>query len=474
MGAQPEKTNVYAPAGPVIRAFHQSNSFIRGIRGPVGSGKSTACVVEILRRAAAQRASPDGIRRSRWVIARNTFPELRSTTIKTWAEWVPTQYGSFKQDSPIVHRVQTADMDIEVLFMALDREEDANKLLSLELTGAWLNEAREIPKGILDNLTGRVGRYPPTRQGGCSWSGIIMDTNPPDTESWWFKCAEQETPEDWEFFSQPSGLSPAAENIAHLPKNYYRRIMAGKDEDWIKVYVHGEYGFLIEGQAVYKNYRDSVHCAPNPIEPIPNLPLLIGSDFGLTPAAVIGQRAVDGRWRIINEFCTDDTGPTRFAQQLRAFIQNTYPDHEVAAAWGDPAGGAKIDDHTTLEIMQLHTGWRWRPAPTNDSVLRLECVRDGLNRMVDGQPALQISPACKMIRKGFAGGYRYRFMRSGGGVTVAETPDKNEYSHPHDALQYLLLGGGEYRVVLQRDRRPHRLQARVHLAQGVARNQFGE
>ena len=44
------------------------------------------------------------------------------------------------------------------------------KLLSLELTGAWINEAREVPKAILEGLTGRVGRYP-KKEGGKGGGG---------------------------------------------------------------------------------------------------------------------------------------------------------------------------------------------------------------------------------------------------------------------------------------------------------------
>ena len=71
------------------------------------------------------------------------------------------------------------DTRFEVLFRALDRPADVKKLLSLELTGAWVNEAREVPKAIIDGLQGRVGRYPSMREGGCTWSGLMMDTNPP-------------------------------------------------------------------------------------------------------------------------------------------------------------------------------------------------------------------------------------------------------------------------------------------------------
>jgi hypothetical protein len=74
----------YKPPGPVAKVFMMDDAFFRGIMGPFGSGKSTVCIMEILRRASLQRAGKDGIRRSRWAIIRNTYPKLRATTIKSW------------------------------------------------------------------------------------------------------------------------------------------------------------------------------------------------------------------------------------------------------------------------------------------------------------------------------------------------------------------------------------------------------
>ncbi|WP_374601044.1 hypothetical protein [Niveibacterium sp.] len=448
----------YAPPGPVAKAFMKSDGFVRGICGPIGSGKSTACVLEILRRAQMQAPGPDGVRRTRWAVIRNSYPELKTTTLRTWLDWVPPEYGKVTYDSPIRHFVQAEGFELEVLFIALDREDDARKLLSLELTGAWINEAREIPKAILDALTGRVGRYPSKLQGGCSWSGIIMDTNPPDTESWWYRMAEQETPEEWQFFRQPSGLSDQAENRENLPAKYYERASAGKDPDWCRVYVHGEYGFVTEGKPVYPMFRDRTHTAPQAIEPVAHVPLLVGVDFGLTPAAIIGQKLPNGQWLILDEVVTEDCGIIRFAELLASYVARTYPDHKVEAGWGDPAGNARsaTDERTALAIIEQYTGWRWRPAPSNDVSMRLEVVRAALNRMIDGDPGFVLSPRCSVLRKGFAGGYCFKAVRSGNGAMFHETPAKNGYSHPHDALQYLLLGGGEHHVVLQKTQRAKR------------------
>lgn len=419
--------------------------------GPLGSGKSTACVIEILRRARMQAKGPDRLRRTRWAVIRNSYPELKSTTMKTWGQWAP---GKISGVPPFTYLLETDEIHLEVLFLALDHPDDAKKILSLDLTGAWVNECREVPKTIIDGLTGRLGRYPAVNQGGCTWSGLLLDTNPPDTSNWYYKLCEEDHPEGWEFFKQPSGISSTAENVKNLPNNYYKRITAGKDEDWIKVYVHGEYGFLVEGNAVFPMFRDRFHVAPEMIEPSESFPLQIGIDFGLTPAAIIGQKLPDGRWLIVDELVTDDCGIIRFAERLSSYIIENYPDFVVGNCWGDPAGNARSqsDERTSIEIMNTHTGWKWRPAPSNDLTMRLECVRNALNRVVDGLPGFLISPKCETLRKGFAGGYHYKLLRSGDGTQTHSEPNKNEYSHPCDALQYLLLGGGEHDVVLNKTR----------------------
>lgn len=448
----PEISSTYRKPGPVSKAFMESEAFVRGIMGPIGSGKSTSCVMEILRRAMHQKKSQDGIRRSRWCVIRNSYPELKSTTIKTWMDWVPAQFGKTNFDSPIIHHVKTADLDMEVLFLALDRPEDQKKLLSLELTGAWVNEAREVPKAIIDALTGRVGRYPSVNMGGCSWSGVMMDTNPPDNESWWFKACEVDKPDGWEFFKQPGGLSELAENTENLPNNYYKRIMAGKDQEWINVYVHGDYGFLIEGQAVYPMFRDGTHVAKEIIEPAAGFSLMLGADFGLTPCAIIGQRLPGGQWFIVDEFITEDIGIKRFAEELTSYMAINYPNFSISMAVGDPSGDYRSpnSDDTCIDILNQYTPWKWHPAPTNELTMRLEVVKNSLNRMVDGKPSFLLSPKCKILRKGFNGSYNYKLVKGGDGTRTHNIPDKNKYSHPHDALQYLLLGGGETGVVLNK------------------------
>lgn len=442
----------YAPPGPVALAFMRDDaSFYRGLMGPFGSGKSTACIMEILRRAKAQKPGVDGKRHSRWAVIRNTYPELRTTTIKSWHQWVPPSLGRWVDTGPPTHHITEGDLDLEVMFIALDRPDDISKLLSMELTGAWLNEAREIPKAVVDGLTGRVGRFPSVLMGGCSWSGIIADTNPPDTDHWWYKLAEEVHPEGWKFYRQPGGMDANAENVENLPANYYQRQVAGKDEDWVNVYVNANYGFVRDGKPVYPEFRDGLHVRT--FDVVAGWPVYVGIDFGLTPAAVFGQRSPMGQWRWHSELVTEDMGAKRFAELLRAAMHERYPGMAFAGITGDPAGEgrAQTDETTPFQILQA-AGVEARPAPTNDFTKRRESVASCLSRLIDGEPGLIVHPQCRVLRKGMAGGYNYRRVQVSGEERYRDAPDKGQYSHVCEAGQYMLVGAGEARTLVRRDR----------------------
>ena len=64
--------------------------------------------------------------------------------MKTWLDWFEKEFGKMNWSPPYTHRIKIADLDLEVIFLALDRPEDVKKLLSLELTFLFFNEAREI------------------------------------------------------------------------------------------------------------------------------------------------------------------------------------------------------------------------------------------------------------------------------------------------------------------------------------------
>ena len=461
-------SDVTYKATKTCKRFHASDAFVRLLIGPIGSGKSVASCIEIFKLANAQEADNNGIRRTRFAVIRNTYRELVDTTIKTWADWFPKEMGLWSQQN-LSHRIKTENpdgtvTDMEILFRALDKPGDIKKLLSLELTGGWINECREIPKAIVDALIGRCGRFPPVKDGTlATWFGVILDTNPPDTDHWIYRVFEEgeatvsqeildsltteqlellsKANTKWEKFHQPSGISSKAENIQNLPPNYYLNMMAGKDPEWVKVYVHGEYGFVSDGMPVVPEFHDHLHVTEYGLEFTEDV-LHIGVDFGRTPAAVFAQEK-NGQIQIIDELVTFGTSATHFAQLLAQRIKGHYPKAKVIAT-GDPAGenpGEQIDD-TCISILQ-NAGIPIDGAYTNNFTIRRESVSLPLAQLtLHGTPQLVMSPNCTVLRKGMNGGYRYKRMQVAGEY-FQNKPDKNKYSHVCEALQYLMLGLGK-------------------------------
>ena len=437
-------------ASKTLGAFHRSDCLVRGIMGPIGSGKSVACSVELMRRAMAQMPF-NGKRKSRWVIIRNTYRELNDTTIKTFFDWFDRDMGYFRNiDMSWTLNQKLSDgthLEVEFIFRALDKPDDIKKLLSLELTGGWINEAKEVPKQVLDMLMGRVGRYPSMRDGGASWFGIIMDTNPPDNDHWWYTTFEEDRPENFLIWKQPSGLSSLAENIDNLPKNYYRNMISGKDQEWISVFVHGKYGFISDGRPIYPEYNDSIHSTLDDLEVYNKI--YIGIDFGLTPAAVFGQITTTGQFQVIDELVSQDMGAVNFGRLLKQKMHKDYKGCEFEV-YADPAGEqrAQTDETTPFQIL-WNIGIEAYPAPSNDFTIRREVVADYLGRLdFAGKPAFMLGPLAKVCRKGMAGGYKYKRVQVSGEQRFQDKPDKGRYSHVCDALQYLLLGAvGDDRVM---------------------------
>jgi hypothetical protein len=327
----------------------------------------------------------------------------------------------------------------------LDRPEHVANLLSLELTAAWGNEARELPWAVIKALKGRVDRYPPREAGGCIDPGIILDTNPPDDDSWWYRLFEEHRAEDdnepasVELFKQPSGRSAEAENLPNLSGIYYKNLMAGADPDFIRVYVDGQYGYVKDGKPVFAEYNDAQHCSE--VVPVKGVTIKRGWDFGLTPACVFTQVTPEGRWLILDELCGDDIGFATFADCVLEMSTERFPGF-IFEDYRDPAGHqrsamtADRDEKTCFDICR-GKGIAIQAGEQNLTI-RLESVRRPLNTLRGGKPQFQISPQCTMLRKGLLGRYQYRRVRiSGSAERYHDEPDKNEYSHPHDALQYV-------------------------------------
>lgn len=445
--------NVDINLAPVVSDYYLDNTFVSLIIGPIGSGKTLGSIAKIERLMYEQEPNDDNVRCSRWAIVRNTYQELKDTTIKSFegffGDLLKFNWGNL---TAIYER---DGVKAEFLFRSLDKPGDMRKLLSLELTGAYLNELRELPKEALTNVTSRLGRYPYKKDGpGCTRQCCIADSNAFPDDHWLYNLfLSSDKPSNFSLFLQPPAIlddgsvNPRAENLDNLPYEYYRGQLAGKPVDWIDVMIKVKFIAEKKGKPVYPEYNDLLHCISHDKLSPPNKdrPLICGGDNGRWSGFLVGQMDALGRLVVFDEITSDDVNLTDFSEIIKNHMKLHYPDYKFET-WIDPWAAnqrGQVTDDTMFKVYNnasLHP----RVSRTQSPTTMVEAVKKKLGQLLVGQPAILISNKCKKLRRGLNGGYQYKRVNVSG-ERYAEKPDKDAYSHVCNAFEMLVDGTGASR-----------------------------
>jgi len=440
---------------PIVSDYYLDDSFVSLIVGPVGSGKTLGSILKLDRLIYEQEPNPDGIRYSRTAVIRNTYTELKDTTIKSFIDY----YGDLLKINwgNMTAIYEHDDVRAEFLFRSLDKPGDMKKLLSLELTYCYLNETRELPREALINITSRLGRYPSMKDGpGCTKPQCIADSNACDNEHWMYDKFFVNKPYNHTVFVQPPAIledgsvNPEAENLNNLPYEYYRGQITGKPKDWTDVMIRVKFIPLQDGKPVYPEYNDQLHCVEeNQIAPPATvIPLICSSDNGRWSAFLIAQVDTLGRIVVFDEIISDDINLTEFAAIISQRMKQNYYEYSFET-WIDPWAAnqrGQLTDATMFKVYQkekLHC----RISQTGHPSTMVEAVKRKLGQIIQGQPALVISSKCTTLRKALNGSYQYKRVNVSG-ERYAEKPDKGKYSHVANALEFLVDGTGASRELM--------------------------
>ena len=425
----------------------------------------------------AQNQAPDfdDVRRTRWIVSRTTYKELRETTIKTWLDWFPeNEWGQFIRAEPGYHHLKRdhpsgdgTRIDCEVIFLALPDADVAESVLaSYEITGFFYNECQFVDKAVIDELLSRCSRYPSMRNGpGATWFGGFADMNAPVEGHWvpymrgdipfpaeWTddEIAGYSRPDSWRFLVQPPGLiervvdgnviyleNPHAENQKHLRETYLEKIQ-GKPKSWIDRRVLNKVGLYQFGKAVYPTFLEVDHVHEVDKEPRQGIPITVGLDFGRDPAAVFLQN-VNGTWTVHSELPGDNESAAKFAPRVARHAAKRFPGFTFEW-WGDPRGadGTQTDENTAYDVFLMH-GMRVLPATTDNNV---EVRRSTVETVLERRNGFKVNPSCTVVKRGLGGGYHYRKIKGAPGM-YSPQPVKNLYSHSVEAMENGLIGGGE-------------------------------
>lgn len=437
--------------GPVALKFHKDRqSRVKLLIGPFGTGKtSSGAYDQIMCQSKRVRADKNGVKRSRFAVVRNTYPQLRDTTIKTVLEWFPPEKfgGRYdKTNKELFVKIDDGEgqsREIEIIFRALDDEADVRNLLSLELTGAWVDEAREVKQDIIKGLLGRIGRFPSVRDFGGqnpfpSPPQVILTTNYPSTEHYIYKDFVEHRIDGYAIYEQPQ-----TENIHNLRPGYYDDLEKDYADrpDLLKTLVRGTWGVTVRGKLVYPTeFQRARHVAKQSLIPQHKTVIVVGWDnTGLSPAINLSHVTNTGQWQIFKEFCFEDTG---ISDATEAFIIWSNLNLHLECTFrhiGDPAGKNRdANKKSPAQYIAEKAVEYGKTINIEDGIqtfkIRREAVAGRLTKSINGEPALLIDPSCTRTIDGFEGGYAYPEIANSG--VFRDEPMKNEYSHIHDSIQY--------------------------------------
>lgn len=433
-------------SSPTGDRFLASRAFMKGIMGPIGSGKSTVALMDLFQRSVMQEPF-NGVRRTKHGILRNTMPQLRATIkplIDTWfitlaqggmGKWRVTD-NTFEANFLLPDNTEVYS---EYVLLPADTPDDVRRLLSLELSSAWVEEAREVDPEVFAGLQGRVNRYPSRAAGGVTYPGIIFSTNPPPVGGFWHETISR-PPASSCILVQPPALlddgriNPQAENLAHLADDYYDNLIEGKTSEWVDVYLKNQFGQGNVGRPVFKaSFKRGFHVAKDALLAVSQSvnPLVVGMDNGLQAAATMTQRDMRGRVNVLSEcYVPEDTsmGVESFLDRLLLpHLRAKYPQfrNENILFRLDPAcfQRSQVNEKTIAQAVQ-ERGFTALRAPTNDPERRVQSVEELLATQVDGAAGLLIDPDCTYLIEALEWGYRYK--KSAVGTLTFE---KNHHSH---------------------------------------------
>lgn len=421
------------------KQFHEIRPFnpklIKGAIGGLGGGKTTCCEQE---QAWICQKTPYG----KSVAMRSTMNRSDLTLIDDYmrilaghAKWVASK-NWFRFDNE--HKLIVTPAD------------DWDRWGSLELVSFYIMEAQEVEYTVFDALSQRLRGKEALIGGVPLWRGYF-DARGVKKRHWIY---ERFVKKAWDIDTPPSqrdtpGKNPdfayvhfrTYDNLEHLPVGYVEGQLRDHQGNipWQKMMIEGEFGFDIEGRAVFECYDPDIHCAE--IYPDPTLPILRGWDFGYNhPAVVWCQYTRDGRLLVLNEFCPETLARHDLVREVLAIQEAEWPDRHPALYrdFGDIAGEQEnTTGLTDIEYVEnaLQTSIESRKARISDGLNALRKLMTSIKKMGDGRsvPLFQVDPKCERLCEALGGAYYYETDKK----NDEERPVGKGYRDVVDALRYI-------------------------------------
>lgn len=334
---------------PNQKAFFFSRDRNVGFWGGYGNGKTFAgCAKGV----AHSLGYPGNV----GLVGRKTYPALNSTTRESFLSIVRRMNGGTMDPGPSVEGFNKQENILQfrngskVYFRTLDEVE---KIRSLNLGWALVDQAEEIDEEIYLELNGRIRYWNPERI--AEFHAKHGKAKTPFNQ---LICVGNPSPKAWvkrEFFENPSGknaifAASTLENKKFLPPEYVSELQSRYPKEWIERFIHGSWDTML-GQ-IYKELDFANLHGIQPFEIPAHWQRFLAMDFGIVnPTAVLwGAVDEDGNIYIFQEYYQAGKTLEEHTQAIKALCGKAghtpvthdgkihiYADPSIKADY-DPAG----------------------------------------------------------------------------------------------------------------------------------------
>lgn len=412
---------------PTQLEFIKSADRFKAYMGAAGVAKTTTGCADVIMRALFLPGS-------KWFIARRDYNDLKGTTLASFYRCIDNlPEGTIldrAKEPPM--RVWLRPVDLgnnaqlppsEITFMGL-----SDNVGSYEFNGGFIDEADECERTYVEQLKGRMRWKPYPHYPEATGYMFGLAFNPPDKNHWLYTACtgldanDEKVGEPMLTLFRPQSL----ENDSNLPAGYRAAMAASMPEDLRQRLVDGDWGSVFPGAPVFPQFKAKLHL---------NNELKYGGgtlfrfwDFGYNrPYCCLVNMTRAGHLQIFAEVqgFKKEIGP--FIQEVLRLEEEFAPAARAHQDIGDVAVKQHKDTGSALSVLHQHGIIMRTMQVPFDISLRL--FRARLEQLIDGVPALQWHPRCRVAIAAMQGGYHFK--------EDGVTPKKDGYyDHSMDTHRY--------------------------------------
>lgn len=391
--------------------------------GGEGSGKTaslvTSCIIESMN-------EPDGLT----LMGRLNMPALESSTMHSFLEMVPEQYGEWADTK----KTFTFSNRHELVFRHLDITDPKTKghIKSMNLSRAYIDESSEVSQEVFFLLLGRVRRKSTERH------TIKMASNPAGHDWQWRYFFDPDRKE--KFKELNLGITVSSFDNPFLPEDYKNRIYL-YPEDWADRFIHGHFSDFSD--LVYKEFGEDSHVWDDSKghiifgglnTPPPDWPVIVGMDIGsdIDPWAVpLISVAPNGFLFQFAEVYGRSLLIRNISEQIKQKLQGR-PIDGLAYDYANRQAALELAEYDIAgspAIKEVRPGL-FKTAQYFHVDPRIE---HPFNAKVAGSPRYFVAASCIETRREITG---YKWAKDRSGNATGEPSHEN--SHSPDAIRYAI------------------------------------